>query len=119
MKVFICLDSIADRSLYFRQLLINNNFQQEVKMGESPATFKEHIVSMGIGAIPPLLFAALLVSHGYYHPHASNSIQNTQPAITEPGCDKTSSIKDTEAGPIRVDVAAYFAAQAVHKARFG
>jgi hypothetical protein len=35
------------------------------------------------------------------------------------GCDKTSDIRDTGVGPVRVDVAAYFAERAANAARFG
>jgi hypothetical protein len=41
------------------------------------------------------------------------------PAITQPGCDKTSDIRDTGVGPVRVDVAAYFAERAAAKKALG
>ena len=41
------------------------------------------------------------------------------PAITQPGCDKTSDIGDTGVGPVRVDVAAYFAERAAAKKSLG
>jgi cytochrome c551/c552 len=61
--------------------------------------------------------AGLAVWNGLHDAKPSDT--QASPAIAQPGCNKTSSIKDTGVGPVRVDVAAYFAERAANTARLG